>query len=116
MLSVGASAVMDTCGATLKSDFAFSEAHIDSGNLFKWHLKLHVKQGLKCSEKSLTLDPRVKACVIVRRPPQGLLSNQEQFRNLRYSDLLRLVSVPLFYLSLRVSGFLLSKSCVKNLK
>lgn len=49
MLSVGASAVMDICGATLKSDFGFSEAHISSRNLFKWHLK-----------KSLILDPRVK--------------------------------------------------------
>lgn len=34
MLLEWASAVMDTCGATLKSDCGFSEAHISSGNLF----------------------------------------------------------------------------------
>lgn len=50
------------------------------------------------SEKSLILDPRVKAHVIMMRPSRGLLSNQEQFCNLCYSDLLRLVSVPLLYL------------------
>lgn len=53
MLLVWASAAMNTCGATLKSDFGFSETHISSGNLFKQHLRSHFKQGLKCEKKIL---------------------------------------------------------------
>lgn len=95
------------CGATSRGGLDFQKLS-SSGNLFKQHLKLHFKWGLKY-EKSLTLESKKLAGVVMMRPSSwGLLSNQ-QFCNFCYSGLF----LCLCFTHLRASTFICQEAVWK---